>query len=189
MKCGVNCVGEYLKIGIVHKIGFSADDINNSVTSIDVLREGLRQHLDMSLFSIREAEGETQFVICEEIVKSQLHDFLSQQFSLYSHGDAVLLERVRDCLQAVQQNGNTLQSLIDLAENKEFPNFQSSVIYSNFVVSPIKRIRYKVSMFSFFIEGKIFMEEYLDFLKYAETLIRKASSSLSISGAVRAFIQ
>jgi hypothetical protein len=156
----VNEMGQYLQMGIVLKKWI------------------------WILFDLREDEKYIRFEIKESIVQEQLYEFLKYQFTLYEKSD---VEGFESTLKAISEK-HSLQEIVAMADENSFRYLQSSKIYDEIQVSSWDWLRIEVSMLVFFVEGKIFMEGYGQFLRYLENVIRASSGRWPIAGAFRAFI-
>lgn len=174
-------MGQYLQMGICHKMLFGKREIGK--TTIDKIKGELGKLVDLELFDFEESEENISFIIKESVVQEQLQMFLSEQFSLYDQSYA---EDFSELLSEIKKR-QSLDEIIELAKEKEFRLFQHNNVYDIIEISPWQTARVDTSLLVIFIEGKLMMESYNSFLRYLENLVR-ASSSQAISGAFRAFI-
>lgn len=178
-------MGQYLQLGICHRITVDKERLQKfGLTENDVAAK-LSEKMDMSLFTCHEHEEKIQFMLKESVVLEQLHDFLQGQFSMYPAKEDQ--EQFNSTLMKIS-NMQSMQEIVELAEGKALRYFQSSDIYEHIKAGPWDRMRLTLSLFVFFLEGKIIMEEYIYFLGYLENLVR-ANSQLTIVGAFRVVIQ
>ncbi|MCM3593468.1 hypothetical protein M4D58_22870 [Brevibacillus borstelensis] len=175
-------MGQYLQAGICHQIVIRKREFADVITT-DQLCEELNKEIDISLFDFEETDEHVRFVIKEEIVLEQLHDFMEHQFSLYNQGYA---DEFATVLSEISKK-KSLTDIIELAKEKKSRFFQESDVLQHFTVFSWKRVGVKVSLLTFFVEGKILMECYNDFLRYVEKLVH-SNSKHAIAGAFRAFI-
>lgn len=176
-------MGQYIQAGICYQIGASKKDMNRSDVKIDDVKKELGKELSLDLYESGENESEYFFSLKPEIIeKNDLSEFLSEQYKLlnvdkkYSDG---IISRLKET--------GSAEDIINLAEQKEFANFQDSGT-RGLIECGWNRIAVGYCTIIFMLEGKILMEAYNDFLLYVERLIRK-SSKHRISGAVKVFIE
>ncbi|MCC0566263.1 hypothetical protein [Brevibacillus borstelensis] len=175
-------MGQYLQAGICYEISVRKREFAGVLTT-EQLYEELNKEIDMSIFNVEETDEHVRFLIKEEIVLEQLYEFMQQQFLLYNKSYANEFESI---LLEISQK-KSLTEIVELAKEKKSRFFQESDVYQHFTVFSWKSVGAKVSMLTFFVEGKILMECYGDFLQYLENLVR-SNSKHAIAGAFRAFI-
>ncbi|CAM5779220.1 hypothetical protein [Brevibacillus borstelensis] len=175
-------MGQYLQAGICYQIVIRKREFTDVLTNKQLFEE-LNKEIDISLFDVEETDEHVCFVIKEEIVLGQLHDFMEHQFSLYNQGYA---DEFATVLSEISKK-KSLTDIIELAKEKKSRFFQESDVYQHFKVYSWKSVGAKVSMLTFFVEGKILMECYGNLLRYIEKLVR-SNSKQPIAGAFRAFI-
>ncbi|MFC0212099.1 hypothetical protein ACFFK0_06460 [Paenibacillus chartarius] len=175
-------MGQYLQAGICYQIVIRKREFADIITT-EQLCEELNKEIDISIFNPEETNEHVRFVIKEEIVLEQLHDFMEHQFSLYN---AAYQDEFSTVLSEISKK-KSLATIIELAKEKQFRFFQESDVLQNFTVLSWKSIGVKVSLLAFLCEGKILMECYGDFMQYLERLVR-SNSKQTIAGAFRAFI-
>ncbi|MFB5763987.1 hypothetical protein [Paenibacillus medicaginis] len=178
-------MGQYLQLGICHRITVEREQLKQSgLTENDVVMR-LGEKMDMTLFTGHGTEEAVRFTIRESVVLEQLHDFLQDQYSMYP------VKKDPDSFNPILMKLSTLHSMreiVELAEGKTLQYFQNNDVYEYMEAGHWNRIRLRLSLFVFFFEGKISMEEYTYFLRYLEHLVR-AHSQHTIAGAFRAVIQ
>lgn len=175
-------MAQYLQLGISYQITFQRDVVVEQ--AIDEIKSKLAQYVNLNLFDYQETDHHFTFTIKETMIKQQLCAFLEEQFALY-HQDyqkqfSVILSEV-----AAKQS---LYEIVGLAKEQQFQFFQHSTIYDYIKLTSWQEIRFKTSLITIFVEGKIIMESYEHYLHYMEKLIR-SNSAYSIAGAFRACIQ
>lgn len=175
-------MGQYLQAGICYQIVIRKREFTDVITN-EQLCEELNKEIDISLFDLEETDEHVRFLIKEEIVLEQLHEFMQQQFLLYNEGYTNEFESI---LSEISKK-KSLTDIIELAKEKQSRFFQESDVLQHFTVFSWKRVGVKVSLLTFFVEGKILMECYNDFLRYVEKLVH-SNSKHAIAGAFRAFI-
>ncbi len=175
-------MGQYLQAGICYQIVIGKREFTDVLT-VEQLFEELNKEIDLSLFNLEDTNEHVRFVIKEGIVLEQLHEFMEHQFSLYN---AAYKDEFATVLSEISKK-KSLATIIELAKEKQFRFFQESDVLQHFTVFSWKRVGVKVSMLTFFVDGKILMECYGDFLQYLEKLVR-SNSKHAIAGAFRAFI-
>ncbi|NOU53725.1 hypothetical protein HN020_02765 [Brevibacillus borstelensis] len=175
-------MGQYLQAGICYQIVIRKREFADVITT-EQLCEELKKEIDISLFNVEETGEHVRFLIKEEIVLEQLHDFMRHQLSLYDGGYVDIFESI---LSKISQK-KSLTEIIDFAKEKKSRFFNETDVYQHFTVLSWKSIGVKVSLLAFVCEGKILMECYGDFMQYLERLVR-SNSKQTIAGAFRAFI-
>lgn len=179
-------MGQYLQMGICYRIEVDKKRLNKLGVTFEKLTNELNKHLDLSLFVLNETKDEIIFVIKEPVILEQLQNFMQFQYSMYPQE-----QPYTDCFKsAVETVGglSSFQEIIQVAEEGNFPCFQSNVITDEIKISAWNWLEIEISMFVFFVEGKIFMEGYNSFLKYIESNVRESSKEWTIAGAFKCYI-
>ncbi|MDP4096391.1 hypothetical protein OIN60_06365 [Paenibacillus sp. P96] len=176
-------MGQYLQLGICHSVTVDKEQLKQHGLAESDVAMKLGEKMDMALFTCHEAEETVRFTLRESIVLEQLHDFLQGQYSMYpAEGDQFNPILIK--LSKMQ----SMQEIVELAERQTLQHFQNNSIYEYIEAGPWNRVRLRLSLFVFFIEGKILMEGYNYFLGYLENMVR-SNSQYPIAGAFRAVIQ
>lgn len=178
-------MGQYLQMGICYRMKIDKNRLDKLGISLEKLTNELNKHLDVSLYDLNETQDEIIFEIKESVLE-QLQEFMRIQYSMYPQEQPYM-----DCYKsAVEIIGglSSIQEIIQVAEEKNFPCFQSSKVTDEIAVSAWDCLRVDISLFVFFVEGKIFIEGYNSFLKYIENNVRKSSERWSLAGAFKCYI-
>lgn len=177
----------HLQMGICNRIVVEKERMNKLNISIEKVTESLNKNMDMSLFEQNETDQQFIFTISDSIVLEQLYEFLKHQFLLYNQEkpykecfDSVL-KRISEC--------SSLQEIEAIAESKSSPCFQKSIIDDEIMVNEWYWLKVEYTIWVMFVEGKIIMESYNNFLRFLERQVRVSGYKWSISGAFRCFIQ
>jgi hypothetical protein len=172
-------------MGIVHELVISKERLNKLNLTQENVIDILNKEMDLDLFVQYEDDDNIRFELNESVLKDQLSDFMQFQFSLYNEPDEKMI--FESTLNAISEI-TALQEMVALAKEKEFQYFQYNRIYDEIKVSSWDWLKIEISMFVIFVEGKIIMEGYNQFLRYLENVIRSLGNRWSIAGAFRAFI-
>ncbi|MFK5707542.1 hypothetical protein [Lysinibacillus boronitolerans] len=179
-------MGQYLQMGIGYRMEIDKKRLDKVGVTIEKLEIELNKYFDMSLYDFNETHDKIIFEIKESVVLEQLQEFIQYQYSMYPQE-----QPYTDCSKsAVEIIGelSTFQEIVQVAEEGNFPCFQSSIITDEIKISAWNWLEIEISMFVFFVEGKIFMEGYNSFLRYIENNIRELSKKWGIAGAFKCFI-
>jgi hypothetical protein len=179
-------LGQYLHMGLCNRIVIGKERMAKLNVSIEIVIKALNSVIDMSLFELGEPEDHYVFTIKESIVLEQLYQFLRVQFSLYNQQDSYK-RCFNEVLTAVAEI-SSLQDVEELVNKKSFPCFQRNVINEEILVNEWYWLKVEYDMWIMFVEGKLFMETYNNFLRFLEKQVRVSSEKWSISGAFRCFI-
>jgi hypothetical protein len=180
-------MGQYLQMGICNRIVIEKERMNKLNISIEKVIESINEEMDISLFEQSETEEQFVFTINESIVLEQLQVFLMFLFSLYTQENPykesfdTVLKMVSEC--------SSLQEIEEMAKNKSFPCFQRNIIDDELMVNEWYWLRIEYSIWVMFVEGKIYMESYNNFLRFLERQVREVGKEWTISGVFRCFIQ
>ncbi|KGR89864.1 MULTISPECIES: hypothetical protein [Bacillales] len=180
-------MGQYLQMGIGYRMEIDKKRLDKVGVTIEKLEIGLNKHFDMSLYEFNETHDKVIFEIKESVVLEQLQEFIQYQYSMYPQE-----QPYTDCfISAVEIIGglSTFQEIVQVVEERNFPCFQSNRITDEIKVSAWDWLEIDISMFVFFVEGKIFMEGYNSLLKFIENNVRQSSEKWTIAGAFRCFIE
>lgn len=180
-------MGQYLQMGICYQMEVDKKRLDKLGIIYEKLSNELNKHFDLSLYDSSETQNEIIFEIKESVVSEQLQEFMQYQYSMYPQE-----QPYTDCFQSAMEMVGELSSLkeiVELAEEQKYPCFQSNAISNEIKVSAWDWLRVEISMFIFFVEGKIFMEGYNSFLKYIENNVRESSGKWSIAGAFKCYIE
>jgi len=178
-------LGQYLQLGICSRIVIQKERTAKLNVSIEKVTEALDKVMDMSLFERGDTEEQYIFTIKEFIVLDQLNQFLEFQFSLYPQQH--YKESFETALKAVSEQ-SSLQNILELAKARKFSCFQRNIITDEILVNDWHGLKVEYDMWIMFVEGKLVMETYNNFLRYFEKQVRTSSKNWSISGAFRCFI-
>lgn len=180
-------MGQYLQMGICNRIVIDKESMNKLNISIEKVIESINKEMDISLFERSETENQFIFTIRDAIVTEQLLEFMRFQYSLYDQE-----EPYKQCFESVLKmvsESSTLQEIEGIAKDKSFACFQNSVIDDEIMVNEWYWLRIEYSVWVMFVEGKIYMEAYSNFLRYLEHHVRVSSNKWPIARAFRCFIQ
>jgi hypothetical protein len=180
-------MGQYLQMGLCNRIVISKDRMSQLNISLEKVVKSLNQEMDMSLYEVSEKEDAFIFTLNEPLVLEQLVGFLQSQFELY-----IQVKSYTDDFELVIKmisELNSIEEIEELAKSKSIRCFQRSVIDDEISVNAWHWLKVEYSLWLIFIEGKIFLECYNNFLRFIENQVRKTSKNLSIAGAFRCFIQ
>ncbi|MFT4413354.1 hypothetical protein ACLM5H_05795 [Fredinandcohnia humi] len=180
-------MGQYLQMGIGYRMEIDKKRLDKVGVTIEKLEIELNKHFDMSLYDFNETHDKIIFEIKESVVLEQLQEYIQYQYSMYPQE-----QPYTDCFKsAVEIIGglSTFQEIVQVAEERNFPCFQSNRITDEIKVSAWGWLEIDISMFVFFVEGKIFMEGYNSLLKFIENNVRQSSEKWTIAGAFRCFIE
>lgn len=178
-------MGQYLQMGICYRLEVDKKRLDKLEVTLERLIKELNKHLDITLYEINETHEEVIFEIKESVVL-ELQGFMEFQYSMYPQEQQYI-----DCFKsAVETIGglSSFQEIVQVAEEGNFPCFQSNVIIDEIKISAWNWLEIEISMFVFFVEGKIFMEGYNFFLRYIENNVRESSREWGIAGAFRCYI-
>ncbi|MFD0717446.1 hypothetical protein [Paenibacillus sp. GCM10027626] len=178
-------MGKYIQLGICHRITVYKEELEELKLTESDLTKKLNESMDMSLFTCNDDGNQLCYSLQDEVLMEQLPDFLRSQYSLYPAKEAE--EAFRSVLLKISQKESAAE-IIELANEKSSAYFQSSHVYNFIETAFRKRLRIDLSLMLLFVEGKIIMECYTDFLRYLENLVR-SNSKLPIAGAFRAVIE
>lgn len=179
-------MGQYLQMGICYRMEVDKNRLERLGVTLEKLANELYKHLDLSLYDSSETQNSIIIEIKESVVLEQLHEFIQYQYSMYPQEQSYIV-----CFKsAVETIGglSSFQEIVQVAEEGNFPCFQSNVITDEIRISAWDWLEIEISMFVFFIEGKIFMEGYDSFLRYIENNVRETSRKWGIAGAFKCFI-
>jgi hypothetical protein len=180
-------MGQYLQLGICHRIDISKRNIDKLGVTLEQIKETLSEKMDISLYECMETDEQVQFILKESIALNELHGFLQQQFALYPQ-DKSDTQYFDEALNSVSK-ASSLMEIEELAQSKSMHCFQYSRISDEIKVSSWHKVHLDFSLFVMFVEGKIYMEGYNALLKFIENQVRISSKEWSIAGAFRAFIE
>lgn len=102
----------------------------------------------------------------------QLSKFLTDQYRLLSV-DLKDQEAIMQQLSALK----TYEDIVQFADKKPYPNFQSHSSFMTISCKPFKRFRVTFEGVIFFLAGKAFLECYDELFSYLESLIKQTSQS------------
>ncbi len=179
-------MGQYLQMGIGYRMEIDKNRLDKLGLTIEKLLNRLNEQMDMSLFNCGETQEKIIFEIKESVVSEQLQEFMEFQYSLYSQEKTYV-----DCFKLATEmirELSSLQEIVEVAEEGRFPCFQSNRITDEIKVSAWGWLEIDISMFVFFVEGKIFMEGYNSLLKFIENNVRQSGGKWTIAGAFKCFI-
>ncbi|WP_108671765.1 hypothetical protein [Peribacillus acanthi] len=179
-------MGKYLQMGICYRVEVDKNRLDKLGVTLEKLAIELNKHFDLSLYDLNETQEEIIFEIKESVVLEELQESLRYQYSMYPQE-----QPYTDCFEStVETIGglSSFQEIIQLAEEGNFPCFQSNVITDEIKILAWNWLEIEISMFVFFVEGKIFMEGYDSFLRYIENNVRESSGKWGIAGAFKCFI-
>lgn len=179
-------MGQYLQMGICYRLEVDKKRLDKLEVTLERLINELNKHLDITLYEINETHKEVIFEIKESVVL-ELQGFMQSQYSMYSQEEPYI-----DCFKsAVETIGSlsSFQEIVQVAGEGNFPCFQSNIITDEIKISTWNWLEIEISMFVFFVEGKILMEGYHSFLRYIENNVRESSKEWEIAGAFRCFIE
>lgn len=179
-------MGQYLQMGICYRLEIDKKRLDKIGVTFEKLSNELNKHFDLSLYDSSETQNEIIFEIKESIVFEQLQEFMQFQYSLYSQEKPYI-----DCFKSVVRNIDELssfQEIVQVAEEGNFPCFQSNIIIDEIKISAWDWLEIEISMLVLFVDGKIFMEGYNSLLGYIENNVRESSSKWGIAGAFKCFI-
>lgn len=179
-------MGQYLQMGICYRMEIDKKSMDRLDLTYEKLVNELNKQIDMSLFNCGETQDKLTFEIKESVLE-QLQEFMQFQYSLYPQKKPYI-----DCFKlSVELIGglSSFQEIIQVAEEKNLPCFQSNVITNEIKVLPWGYwLKIDISMLVFFVEGKIIMEGYNSFLRFIENIVRESSERWSIAGAFKCYI-
>lgn len=179
-------MGQYLQMGICYQMEVDKKRLEKLEITLERLIKELNKDFDLSLYDLNENQDEIIFVIKESVVLEQLQKIMQYQYSMY------LQEQWdTDCFESASEmigRLSSIQEIAELAEEKRFPCFQLNTVSKEVRVSHWNSLRVKFSMWVFFVEGKIYMECYDNFLRYIENNIRESSKKWEIAGAFKCYI-
>lgn len=179
-------MGQYLQMGICYRMEVDKNRLERLGFTFEKLVNELYEHFDLSLYDSSETQNKIIFEIKESVVLEQLQEFMQYQYSMYPQEQPYI-----DCFKsALEKIGgvSSFQEIVQVAGEGNFPCLQSNVITDEIKTSALNWLEMEISMFVFFVEGKIFMEGYNSFMKYIENNVRKSNGQFSISGAFKCFI-
>ena len=179
-------MGQYLQMGICYRMEVDKNRLERLGVTLEKLMNELNKHCNLSLYHLKETPDGVICEIKESVVLEQLQEFMRYQFSMYPQEQPYI-----DCFKSVTEmigELSSLQEIVELASEQRFPCFQSSIITDEIKVSAWDWLRVEISMFVFFVEGKIIMEGYNSFLKYIEKNVRESSKKWSLVGAFKCYI-
>lgn len=179
-------MGQYLQMGICYQMEIDKKRLDKLGITFEKLTNELKKQFDLSLYELNETQDEIIFEIKESVVLAQLQEFMKFQYSLYPQEKPYV-----DCFKSAMETIGGLssfQEIVEVAEEKKFPCFQSNVLTDEVKVSVWNSLSVGISMLVFFVEGKIIMEGYNSFLRFIENNIRESGKKWSITGAFRCFI-
>jgi hypothetical protein len=179
-------MGQYLQMGICYRVEVDKKRLDKLEITLERLTNELNKHYDISLYEINETHGEIIFEIKESVILEQLQEFMQFQYSMYSQKKPYA-ECFKSATEVIREL-STLKETVELANEGRFPCFQSSVITDEIKVSAWDWLKIDISLFAFFVEGKIYMEGYNSFLRFIETNVRESSKKWSIAGAFKCYI-
>jgi len=148
------------------------------------LRLGLFKEIPLNLYEVEETEATYSFTLKDDILEaSELIKFLMDQYKLLN-----VQEKTSKEIIARLKNISKVEDIINLAKEKSYPNFQySTVIGYLYCGEWHHRLMAKYGLLDFYVEGKIIMECYNDFLHYIESLIKR-NNPHRVSEAVKVMI-
>ncbi|MEI0739001.1 hypothetical protein VQ056_24205 [Paenibacillus sp. JTLBN-2024] len=126
-------MGQYLQMGICYRMEIDKNRLEKLGIKYEKLTSELNKHLDLSLFELNETKDEIIFEIKESVVLEQLQKFLGFQYSMYPQELPYT-----DCFEPAMKMISELSSLkdiVELAEEKKYPCFQSNRIIDEIKVS------------------------------------------------------
>lgn len=177
-------MGQYIQLGICCKATISKRQMEESVTYEQLIEE-MNKEINLDLYDITEDEEEYVFILKNEnLKKGDLIKFLQEQYELcYAEKDDV-----KEIIDILEKTDNS-NDIISIAKEKKYQNFQyNDYVYENIYCTKWRhRISVQYELIVYFIQGKILMECYYDFLRYIENIISKNSSN-KLSSTVKAVI-
>lgn len=173
-------------MGIGYRLEIDKERLDKLGLTIEKLLNELNKQMDLSLFNRGETQEKIVFEIKESIVLEQLQGFLKFQYSLYSQ-EKTYVDYFKLAIETIG-GLSSLQDIVELAEETRFPCFQSNMMTDEIKISAWSWLEIDISMFVFFVEGKIFMEGYDTFLEFIENNVRESSKKWRIAGAFKCYI-
>jgi hypothetical protein len=180
-------MSQYMQLGICNRIIIGKERLSQLNLTIEKVIEALSHGLDMSLYEQSETENSLVFSLKESIVMEELVSFLRSQYELYIQ-EKPYTDDFELAVTMISEL-NSIEEIEELAKGKSIRCFQRSVIDDEISINDWHWLRVEYSLWLMFVEGKIIMECYNNFLKFTENQVRKTSKELAIAGAFRCFIQ
>ncbi|TGE37141.1 hypothetical protein E4K67_14735 [Desulfosporosinus fructosivorans] len=180
-------MGQYLYIGLCYKVKISRKLIADHKISESELLQGMTNMLDCILYSRQDTENELVFVLNHEEIKQNLSEFLAKQIQFFKQSK-FNSEHAQRTLNAIDKCA-TAAEILEIANTKNVRNLQILDLPDSLRVGRWNNyLEIHISLLTFETVGKIFMEEYKDFLTYLVNLIRCTSEGNPLAGAVYATI-
>ncbi|NRD76581.1 hypothetical protein HPT25_03630 [Bacillus sp. BRMEA1] len=179
-------MGQYLQMGICYRMEIDKKRLDKLGVTFEKLKNELNKQFDLSLYELNETQDELVFEIKKGVILEQLLEFMQFEYSMYPQQ-----EPYADCFKsAVETIGglSSFEEIVEVAEEKKYPCFQSNVITSEIKVD-WNLLKMDISMFVLFLDGKIIMEGYNSFLRYIENNVRELSKKWTLAGAFKCYIE
>ena len=156
-------MGQYVQLGICNKAIISKTQLEGRVTYEEFIEE-MNKELNLELYNIIDDEEKYIFVLKSKALdKDKLIEFLEEQYDL-CYADKVYTQKIIDKMKNISNS----EDVINLDKEKKYENFQyNDYAYGNIYCTKRQhKIVIEYELMVYFIQGKILMECYYDFLKY-----------------------
>ena len=180
-------MGHYLHIGLCYKVRVRRKLLSDQKITETELLQGMTSLLDFTLYERLDTENELIFVLSHEELKQNLSMFLAKQIQFFKQSKFKREHALRT-LDAIDKCA-TAAEIIELANTRDLLNLQSLDLADSLNIGIWNNyLEIHITLLTFESVGKVFMEEYKDFLIYLVNLIRSASKGNPLAGAVYATI-
>ncbi|MCC8398677.1 MAG: hypothetical protein LN569_05280 [Rickettsia endosymbiont of Labidopullus appendiculatus] len=153
-------MGTYLTVGIVQNIAVDKRRIKYPDITVDHITRQLNDELNLNYYNYSEDNDGYYWEIKPQTLEGNLVDFLDAQFQMYTSTKYSDMQEVIEKLTKTK-NG---EEIIKLAADKHFVNFQlvKQIIEHVGIIRDngfSEQIRLYYSLISYFMDGKIILED------------------------------
>lgn len=151
-------MGRYLIIGLTTAMGFCKADAKKTFKSVKEASDYVSENFAPSdVFEMREGENSVCYSLRPELLSSELTSFLYDFYSMRYEGFRDVGER--DAIIAKLKELQTPEKIMELADEKEFENFQKDVYWGNIYCGERwNRLRIEREGIDLSLDGKIMLE-------------------------------
>ena len=162
-------MGTYILFTINHRVVISKKELLGEGVLFEEMMEAVNEVFPLSAYELIEREHVYEFRAKESIFNAdQFSKFLTNQYRLLSI-DAKDQEAILQQLATLK----TYEDIVQFADKKPYPNFQSHTSIMTVYHKPFKRFRVTFEGVIFFLAGKAFLECYDHLFAYLEALIKE----------------
>ncbi len=177
----------YIQIGVCTEISLDKSSLGGTKMTRDQATSALnREILDLSLFEENEDERWIRWILPRALVEEGMVPFLRSQYALFQGYGS---EDPEEILAQIAEAGS-YDGILALARGKSIPAFQASSVGDYLsLVRWQNRMRVRVNLLVYLVEGKAILEGQDQLFGYIEGMIHTQKTTFPIAAAVKVFLE